>query len=337
MLKKVKIIAQYILAKTNFILNFKRTKEGRCVIIATPVHGNLGDQAIVYAEKNMLKRIYPEKQILEIPNYAYVLFPKLCKKYISSKDIVVIDGGGNLGSLWPWEDEKISNIISDFQHNKIYIFPQTCYYDLQKDLPLIERNREIYDVADDLTVMLRDHRSFETFQTLYPNTKSILIPDIVFSLHPDLKVTRQNKVLLCFREDLEKNIGDADRKLIEDFLHSKGVGFECTSTLVNKRVVEKNRDKMLNKKWIEFSSAKLVITDRLHAMIFSAITETPCIAIDNLSKKVSGAYEWIKDLDYVKCVDSTDEMIKLISDMISKNDCKNDFEYPEQQIKEIMK
>ena len=58
----------------------------------------------------------------------------------------------------------------------------------------------------------------------------------------------------------------------------------------------------MKKKLAAFSEVKLVITDRLHGMLFSAITHTPCIAIDNLSRKVSGVYEWIKALPYVKII-----------------------------------
>ena len=50
----------------------------------------------------------------------------------------------------------------------------------------------------------------------------------------------------------------------------------------------------------KIASSKLVITDRLHAMIFCYITETPCIVFDNISRKVSGVYEWIKDCDYIR-------------------------------------
>ncbi len=54
------------------------------------------------------------------------------------------------------------------------------------------------------------------------------------------------------------------------------------------------------KKWNEFSSVQLVVTDRLHGMVFSAITGTPCIALDNISHKVYGAYQWLSYLPYLR-------------------------------------
>ena len=61
-------------------------------------------------------------------------------------------------------------------------------------------------------------------------------------------------------------------------------------------------------KWEEFKHARLVITDRLHGMIFSAITGTPCVALNNSNGKVGFEYEWLKNLPYIGFVDdSTDE------------------------------
>ena len=48
------------------------------------------------------------------------------------------------------------------------------------------------------------------------------------------------------------------------------------------------------------SGKKLVVTDRLHCMIFCAVTGTPCIAFDNSNKKISGVYKmWLGDLNYI--------------------------------------
>ena len=40
-------------------------------------------------------------------------------------------------------------------------------------------------------------------------------------------------------------------------------------------------------------------------MIFAYITGTPCYVFDNLSHKVSGVYEWIKDCGYIKYCENT--------------------------------
>ncbi len=110
-----------------------------------------------------------------------------------------------------------------------------------------------------------------------------------------------------------------------------------TSTLVPETVSKKSREKTLQSKLNEFGSAKIVICDRLHAMIFAAITKTPCIAFDNVSKKVSGVYKWIEGLDYVKCVNNLDEAKLWLPTLLGKQACDYAFEYPYEEVENILR
>ena len=74
---------------------------------------------------------------------------------------------------------------------------------------------------------------------------------------------------------------------------------------------------------MQFSSSKLVVTDRLHGMIFSAITNTPCICFDNKNGKVSAQYEWIRNNSYVKLVDGLDGFC----DVLRSFDIDRDYQY----------
>lgn len=50
----------------------------------------------------------------------------------------------------------------------------------------------------------------------------------------------------------------------------------------------------------DYRSAKIVITDRLHGMIFAAITGTPCIVLPNANHKISATYNtWLKQSNYI--------------------------------------
>lgn len=314
-----------------FVLKNKR--DNAIILLATPQHGNLGDQAIVSAEYRILSDIFPNKKIYEVPNGYYLKYADIVKKYLNGNDIIVIDGGGNLGSLWGNEDDKISKIISDYKNNKIVIFPQTCFYEENSERR-IQRNRLIYESARDLTVTLRERRSYDLFRELFPNTKSELIPDIVLSLKPQVS-KRRNGVLICFRSDREKVVSENVKNDIVKYLTKNKIWFKETSTIVDKKVGKYNREKELKKKFKEFASSQLIITDRLHAMIFSAITDTPCIAIDNSSKKVSGVYEWIKDDKNVTYLSDTSKIVENVSRMLSKSATKYDFDYPIDKIKGI--
>jgi len=45
----------------------------------------------------------------------------------------------------------------------------------------------------------------------------------------------------------------------------------------------------------DFSSSKLVVTDRLHGMVFAALAGTPCVVMGNCNYKVKGIYNWIEN------------------------------------------
>ena len=305
---------------------FKRSrkKDGKVVvIIATPIHGNLGDQAIVYAEKQLLESVgYSKDQIIEIKNDSYLEFNDLLVSYIKPNDLIVIDGGGNLGTLWQNEDDKIGQIITEYNSNKVVVFPQTIYYgnDVSSKNRL-DKNKKIYDSCKRLIVALRDEKSYDFVKSNFPTLESIYCPDVVMAIS-DLKyVEKREGVILCFRDDLEKMVSNESIDNLKKYLTSENLPFNNTSTIVPGYVSCENREERLNCKWKEFASAKLVLTDRLHAMIFSAITATPCIAIDNVSKKVSGVYEWLKGLPYIKCVDSLEQAQPLIKELYKMDKC----------------
>ncbi|KYC62632.1 hypothetical protein B4098_3263 [Heyndrickxia coagulans] len=54
-------------------------------------------------------------------------------------------------------------------------------------------------------------------------------------------------------------------------------------------------------------SRKLVITDRLHAMIFSIITRTPCLVFGNSYGKAKHSYtDWLSGLNFIQYTDKQD-------------------------------
>ena len=155
-------------------------------------------------------------------------------------------------------------------------------------------------------------------------------PDIVLSANKEafsIKTKAKDIVLLCMRSDKEKILSESYVSNIEIYLQKIGQNYKFIDMYSEYDINKKNRLEYTRKKLEEFAGSKLVITDRLHAMIFSAITETPCIVFDNVSKKISGTYEWIKYLDYIKYVDDMSNLTylhKLIDNMINLEDCKFD-------------
>lgn len=310
--------------KLNIIFKISR-KNGKksAILMSTPIHGNLGDQAIVYSEYNFLKQC-GIKNIIEINRYAYENCGSTIRRLINSNDLIVVCGGGNMGSLWPEEDDIIRDIVATYKTNQIIVFPQTCYYDqtLESERRL-EHNYSVYKECTNLTVSLRENKSYSFFKKSFPGVNCLLVPDIVLSCEPKIKEQERKDILLCFRNDIEKQISADLMENIEKILHRSSQTYRFTDTVVNRYVYRFNRKQILETKWNEFAAAKLVITDRLHGMIFSVITRTPCIAINNINGKVGYVYsKWLNTLPSVICIEEKEINLKLINQMRKKNDYK---------------
>ena len=310
LLRKIKYEAVYlrIFIQTKWI---RFSKDKKCIyFISTPMHGNLGDQAIVYAQYRLMEECGIKKSVIEVTRYSYEHLCKKLGKLVDNDDLIVIDGGGNLGTLWMEEEEKMRDIVQRFPQNPIFIFPQTAYYEPshygQKEL---KKSAEIYSGHRNLTILCRDRITYGLVKENFHGVKSFYTPDMVPFLSNVQHKSERDGILLCLREDLE-SIREADfLPRLKAGLLKKGYAVRKTSTLVDRKVTKWNRQKELEKKWKEFSSAKLIITDRLHGMIFSAVTGTPCIALDNISHKVRDGYEWLCNLPYIMFCDGSLEKV----------------------------
>ena len=292
------------------------------ILIGTPTHGNLGDQAIVYAEKHMLSKMNFIDNIVEISSKSYLKYTDTVQQYISKNDIIIIDGGGSMGTLWVNNEYRFRDIVKRFISNNVYIFPQTIYYGTEEwELKVLNDSIDVYTKHDKLTIFCRDKTSYDFAKQHFVYNRVRYAPDIVLSLYPTKEdINRQSsRALICFRNDIEANV---DKNLKEEIINTVREKFyvvEEISTLTGGYVDRFTRKKELERKWKAFSKANLVVTDRLHAMLFCALTGTPCIAIDNLSKKVSGTYEWIKPLSYIKMVISSIDFREINIEQLTSN------------------
>lgn len=299
-------------------INETRKKYGYCVMfISVPTHGNLGDQAIVYAQYKLFESIGIKNNIIEIRSCDYLRFANVIENYITEKDLIVVDGGGNMGTLWMEEELRIRDIVKRFKNNKVIIFPETIYYsDDNFGNYEFEKSKKVYKSHNNLHICVRDNNSYNLIKEKYKPAKVKYVPDIVLYLN-ELSLNKERKdALLCIRKDKEKVTDDNLRNKIESYLDKRNMKVKYTSTVIDKTIRKKHREDELYKKWNEFASAKIVITDRLHGMIFSAITGTPCIALNNSNGKVKGVYEWIKELPYIIFCDDSSNIEESIDKLL---------------------
>lgn len=301
----------------NLLKYIKKGRKKKALLIDTPIHGNLGDQAIVLAEMQLLEGYNIDTYELTAGN---INFQE--KKYATLtpiNQIILVPGGGFLGALWPNEEERFRRILKAFHKQKIIVFPQTITFDLEtkEGMDYLKKSQEIYSSHPDLTIFVREKKSYKFMQQYFPSVQCKLVPDIVTILQPKIHKNNRNGILLCMRSDREKNITSTDMKKLELMLDDifPNVPIKYTDTVVDYNIFPQERNEEVNRKLNQFAKSQLVVTDRLHGMIFAMITGTPCIALGNSNGKVKAVYEWIKGNDYIYYVDEVGEISSILANL----------------------
>lgn len=288
-------------------LTFNKSQNSRLFLIGTPIHGNIGDHLIAEAELQMLHK-HTNYDIIEIPMRAYTSHRIKIRRRISKNDIIAISGGGWLGNVWMLNEIAVRHIFHDFRSNRIIMFPQTVYYDENVDSEReINKSKKIYASVKKASIFLRDRRSyyFCTKNELFGKNKCYLCPDMAmyYSMQSYRSVAEKKEIIFCFRRDKERILSSEDAQTLREYLIALGTTPYDSTTVYQYGIDVSERKKALDDILSEFSKAKLVITDRLHCMIICALLGVSCIAFDNYTKKVSGVYEWLKHLNYIRIVD----------------------------------
>ena len=326
---KLNYIKSYISYKYNNYLSDKeyRTykKDKKFLMIGTPYHGNLGDHAITMAQYKFLNNNFKDYNIIELDLREYYSKIDFVKKYINPDDIIIINGGGNFGDEYLFDENIRRDTIKTFINNKIILFPQTIYFkESEKGKKELEVSKNIYNNHNNLTLVAREKISYEKMKKEFNKCNVILTPDIVLYLNEEDYEHNRDGALCCLRSDLESKLTKYQKEFINKELRDKFKKVCITDTVINKNVNQEERNEFLRNKFNEFKMSELVITDRIHGMIFAAITGTPCIALSNYNYKVKGTYEWIKDLGYIKFTDDINEIPDLIQELKNIKNVKYD-------------
>lgn len=317
--KRLKAVRRYVTAP----------KGKKVYIIGLPEHTNLGDSAIAMVQEKFLRAYIPaDAQIKTVSFPDYERDRNAIRRRIPAGSLVTQLGGGNMGSQWLNEEYFRRNVLGDLPDSPMVIFPQTIYYgQAEQDRKEEQASVPIYNDRAGLTITAREQRSFEIMKSLYPKAEILLVPDIV--LWADMatfgvKPTKRDGILLCLRSDAERALSDEERESLLRAANRTGMRVTLTDMHSNCWITQENRAGKVREKMEEFASAKLVITDRLHGMIFAALTGTPCIVLGNYNHKVQGTYDWISYLPYIRYARSAGEVEQLMPDLLKMENCVYD-------------
>lgn len=280
--------------------------------IDVPMYMNIGDHLIAHGTFKFF-----EKSNLNFCRASGLPFYKF--RWINNVNVLVFGGGGNFGDLWPEIHQRRMQLIDEALElgKRVIVLPQSLWYsnieNLKLDLSILQGRENFY-------LFVRDKQSYQIGKNIHENV--YLVPDMAHHIYNELEQAssdvKPNKDVLYFlrndkegvisRNEFEKKgrIWDWDDVLKID---NCGRDFQRVLKIYNlfyRKLNISNFDRKLflwrKSSWkivMEaaklFASHKLIVTDRLHGLIFASMLNRSFSIRDNLYNKISN-YEnaWLK-------------------------------------------
>lgn len=327
--------------KENYFSAQLNNKNKKAFVFLAADYGNLGDVAITYAQTHFLQTTLPNYQIVDVPISKTLEGIVAIQKIIQQGDVVTTVGGGNLGDLYDQIEFYRQLVVESFPKNKVISFPQTFdFSETKQGAKALKIAKKIYNSHTDIHFIAREKTSFELMKKHFSGSNVVLTPDIVISLDKQASKLKRNGVVICMRKDKEKNLSEGQSLFITNEIKSRFENISYYDTHINRNHLSiQDREAELNNIWNAFRSAELVVTDRLHGMIFCHITNTPCLVFQNNNHKVRETYGWIKENSNINLVNEfSEETIKIFFRRKDfNNDNLFDLELKFDELKELLK
>ena len=293
----------------------------KILLFNTPEHDNTGDHLISLSALSYLERRFGDYRIHEVTDIEYLRFHEKIRKHVGAEDIVLVTGGGFLGSLWLYNGERnVRDIIREYPENRIVILPQTVYFEKnERGKREYRESLKTYRMHRRLTVCAREEGTMRLLSSMLEGRDGAaeLLPDMALLYRGSCRAGRRDtgKTLVCLRGDKERLLPQGGRERILRLLSEHGLEAEEISMHSGDFGGRESRKRQVEEKLGKIAGAGLVVTDTLHCKISAALAGTACIAFDNLSGKVRGVYRWIEGLPYVRLCGDMEGLGALIGEM----------------------
>lgn len=289
------------------------------VLLDLPYYSNVGDSLIWQGEEDFLN-ILPYKNLHRASADTFDF------RNFGSEIIILMQGGGNFGDIYPKHQIFRKKIAEKYPNNKIIIFPVSIHY---SDSSSFLEDAKVLGCHDDLTICVRDKKSLQTLKENFTNN-SILLPDMAFCI--DIFFLKQffsqrinDKDLLIKRTDKELSVdsnyenylnkknktvildwpskqkGNIEHQIVCKPIHPK-TPFKC---FANYYALNIYKNYLIRTGVVFISSYNYMYSTRLHGAILSVLLNKPFTFFDNSYGKNKGFYDaWLSDVEDIKFIQS---------------------------------
>ncbi|HEV7451478.1 MAG TPA: polysaccharide pyruvyl transferase family protein [Pseudonocardiaceae bacterium] len=306
-----------------------------CALIDFPLHRNVGDSAIWLGERALLQQ--SRVSIEYVCDHESFLERDLADRLPSGT--ILIQGGGNLGDLWPTSQHFRERIIAGFPGHRIIQLPQSIHFG---DGANLDRARAVFDAHPNFTLMTRDNQSLELAKEHF-RAPSVLCPDMAFGLeHLPATPLPDYDIVWLSRDDHEAmphphrhrnpNVyevdwsagQEADRswQAREQFVRRErrailtSVARRPASRLLHDRALWRAYDELAGLQLVRgcrlLGRGRVIITDRLHGQILSALLGLPHVVLGDRNRKIRNYWDtWTAGWDLGRWAESPEQAIEL--------------------------
>lgn len=314
-----------------------RGNDQHICIIDPPGYANVGDSAIFLGQLDYLEEHHPRAKVsfYDVGNYS-----ARADRYIDESSILLMNGGGNFGDLWPAQHEIRKTVLRKFRHKKLVQFPQSISF---SDRDELRETQRLADAHPDFHLIVRDEKSY-AFALNNFGCEVSLAPDMAFAMRPMQRKPAQRDVQCLLRADKEVA---ADHDAITAALTGLGASFAVDDWLGDPPTLARRIDRKLNvitrsnpsltapfrsqMMWARrlyarqrlevgislLSRGRYVVTDRLHAHILSSLLDIPNFVFNSLDGKVAAFHAtWMGGHASARMVQSPAALKEALSERI---------------------
>jgi exopolysaccharide biosynthesis predicted pyruvyltransferase EpsI len=285
-----------------------------------PDYGNVGDSAIWLGMTATLRRLGKriaytvscrERDIREV------------RLHVRARSALVINGGGNVGDLWPKHQANLERLLAAFPDNRIVHFPQSVFFASP------EREAEALRAMaghPSYFLMVRDRSSEAVALRGMPRERVVLCPDASFALGALRPVGRPVRAIQHLLRTDHESVAPAATAAGSDWRKDDRMtrAVRRLHRRLERLVPEVARGALrgalfsllarlrLRRGVAHLCKGERVITDRLHGHILCCLLGKEHAALDNSYGKVGACiHEWTASWKGVHLMASRDEAERL--------------------------